>query len=66
MLPVPDLWIPQVHFSGKKNGRGAYICPKEECLAKAIRSKALERSLEAPIGQTVYDALKREMEVGHD
>ena len=53
-------------FGGKKNGRGAYICPKEECLAKAIRSKALERSLEAPIGQTVYDALKREMEVGHD
>ena len=53
-------------FSGKKNGRGAYICPKEECLAKAIRSKALERSLEAPIGQAVYDALKREMEVGHD
>lgn len=53
-------------FSGKKNGRGAYICPKEECLAKAIRSKALERSLEAPIGQTVYDALRREMEVGHD
>ena len=34
--------------------------------AKAIRSKALERSLEAPIGQAVYDALKREMEVGHD
>ena len=54
------------YFSGKKHGRGAYICPKEECLAKAIRSKALERSLEAPIGQTVYDALKREMEVGHD
>ena len=55
-----------LYFPGTKHGRGAYICPKEECLAKAIRSKALERSLKAPIGQTVYDALKREMEVGHD
>ena len=32
-------------FGGKNTGRGAYICPNSECLKKAIRSKALDRSL---------------------
>ena len=35
----------KLDFSGKMNGRGAYICPQSECLKKAIRSKALDRSL---------------------
>ena len=51
-------------FSGKLNGRGAYICPKMECLQKARKSKALERSLEVPIPETVYDRLEKEMEDG--
>ncbi len=51
-------------FSGKKNGRGAYLCPDPNCLKKAIRSKALDRSLEAAIPQEVYDRLEKEMEVG--
>ena len=51
-------------FSGKKNGRGAYLCPNPECLKKAIRSKALDRSLEVTIPQEVYDRLEKEMEVG--
>ena len=49
-------------FSGKMNGRGAYICPKSECLKKAQRSKALERSLEVTIPEEVYDRLTKEME----
>ncbi len=53
-------------FSGKKNGRGAYICPDPECLKKAIRSKSLERSLETPIPQEVYERLEREMEGPHE
>ena len=52
-------------FSGKLNGRGAYICPKMECLQKARKSKALERSLEVPIPETVYDRLAKEMEDSH-
>ena len=52
-------------FSGKKNGRGAYLCPNPECLKKAIRSKALDRSLEVTIPQEVYDRLEKEMEAGH-
>ena len=51
----------QLDFSGKLGGRGAYICPKSECLKKAIKSKALDRSLEVTIPQEVYDRLEKEM-----
>ena len=51
-------------FSGKKNGRGAYICPNPDCLKKALRSKALDRSLEVTIPEDVYVRLEKEMEVG--
>lgn len=49
-------------FSGKANGRGAYLCPNPECLKKAQRAKSLERSLEVPIPETVYERLSKEME----
>ncbi len=49
-------------FSGKLNGRGAYLCPDPECLKKAIRSKSLDRSLEVTIPQEVYARLEKEME----
>lgn len=47
--------------TGKKNGRGAYICPSSACLAKAIRQKGLERSFKQAIPQDVYEMLEREM-----
>ena len=53
-------------FGGKKNGRGAYICPQMECLKKAIRSKAPDRSLEVTIPEDVYARLEKEMEGGHE
>ena len=49
-------------FGGKMNGRGAYICPNPECLKKALRSKALDRSLEVTIPEDVYVRLEKEME----
>ena len=49
-------------FGGKAPGRGAYICPDPECLKKAIRSKALDRSLEVTNPQQDYDRLTKEME----
>ena len=52
-------------FGGKLNGRGAYICPDPECLKKAIRSKALDRSLEVTIPEEVYARLNKEMEGSH-
>ena len=54
----------QLDFSGKLNGRGAYICPDPECLKKARKSKALDRSLETVIPEEVYDRLTGEMEGG--
>ena len=53
----------QLDFSGKLGGRGAYICPKAECLKKAQKVKSLERSLEVPIPDEVYERLSREIEV---
>ena len=52
-------------FGGKLNGRGAYLCPDVECLKKAQKSKALERSLEITIPEEVYQRLTREMEGSH-
>ena len=49
-------------FSGKAQGRGAYICPDPECLKKALRSKSLDRALEVTIPEEVYDRLAMEME----
>ncbi|MGM9602904.1 MAG: RNase P modulator RnpM [Faecousia sp.] len=51
-----------VDFSGKLNGRGAYICPDPECLRKAQKAKSLERSLETPIPEQVYERLIKEVE----
>ena len=56
--------VVSLDFSGKKNGRGAYICPDPECLKKVRKSKALDRSLEVPIPDEVYERLEKEMEAG--
>ena len=48
--------------TGRKNGRGAYVCPTMECLKKAIKSKGLERSFKMAIPKEVYEALEKEME----
>lgn len=44
--------------TGKKNGRGAYICRSKECLQKARRNRGLERSFKVSISGEVYDALE--------
>ena len=55
-----------IDFTGKKSGRGAYICPDIACLQKAQKAKSLERSLEVPIPDEVYDRLTKEMEAGNN
>ena len=48
--------------TGKKNGRGAYLCPSRECLEKAVKSKGLERSFKQAIPPEVYSRLEKEMD----
>ena len=48
--------------TGKKNGRGAYLCKNPECFARAVKSKVLERSLGIHIPEDVYENLKKEMD----
>ena len=48
--------------TGKKNGRGAYLCKSGECLKMARRNKGLERSFKMSIPNEVYDSLEKEFE----
>lgn len=47
-------------FTGKKAGRGAYICDKPECIEKCVKNKIMGRVFEQEISSEVYDAIKRQ------
>lgn len=47
--------------TGKKAGRGAYICPNLECLKKARKSRGLERALSCQIPAEIYDGMEKEL-----
>ncbi len=47
--------------TGKKSGRGAYVCPDAECLKRAVKTRQLERALEAPVSDAVLEALQAQM-----
>ncbi len=47
--------------TGKKNGRGAYICPDVQCLQKVIKTKGLDRAFKMSISDSVYEELKEEL-----
>ena len=49
-----------IDTTGKKNGRGAYLCISGECLQRAVRTKGLERSFQMGIGQEIYERLEKE------
>ncbi|MCD8022239.1 MAG: YlxR family protein [Lachnospiraceae bacterium] len=48
--------------TGRKNGRGAYLCPRRDCFEKAMKNKGLERSLKVRIPTETYESLKKEIE----
>ena len=48
-------------FTGKKSGRGAYICQDVRCLKKARKSKRIDRSLDCTVPEEVYDAMEKEL-----
>lgn len=47
--------------TGKKSGRGAYLCPKAECLEIAAKEKRLERSLERQVSKEIFDILMQRL-----
>ena len=47
--------------TGKKNGRGAYICNSEACLSMAIKNRGLEKSFKQAMPNEVYEGLEKEM-----
>ena len=51
-------------LTGKKPGRGAYVCPSADCISKAVKGKKLERALEKPISEEVYQKLLAELAHG--
>lgn len=51
-----------IDATGRKNGRGAYLCPSMECFRKAVKGKGLERSFKMAIPKEVYESLEKEME----
>jgi predicted RNA-binding protein YlxR (DUF448 family) len=52
--------------TGKKNGRGAYICPNPECLKKAKKAKRLDRSFEMQVPDEIYEQLEKELSTDGD
>lgn len=48
--------------TGRKNGRGAYLCPNMECFRKAVKGRGIERSFKMAVPKEVYEALEKEME----
>ena len=59
-----DEGVISLDFTGKKQGRGAYICPDMECFEKARKNKGLERSFKCAVPKEVYDQLREELENG--
>lgn len=51
-----------IDLSGKKSGRGAYVCKSKSCLEQAVKAKRLERSLKQSIDPAVYQTLLAEVE----
>lgn len=54
--------VVSIDFTGKKPGRGAYICRNIECFEKAYKNKRLSKNLETSISEELYTKLKGEIE----
>ena len=58
IVKTPDNSV-EIDLTGKRPGRGAYVCPKEECLQKAIKARRLEKALHHAISTEIIDVLKQ-------
>ncbi len=55
-----------IDLSGKKSGRGAYICKDKACLKKAIKSKRIQSNLEIEIPESIYLELEKELSLANE
>ena len=65
IVRTPDGTI-QIDRTGKLNGRGAYLCDDLACLRAARKRRSLQRSLDTPIPDEIFDELERRWEVSSD
>ncbi len=49
-------------MTGRRNGRGAYVCRSMDCFEKAVRNRGIERSLKVKLPEQTYGNLKKEIE----
>ena len=61
IVRLPDGTV-ELDLTGKKSGRGAYICESSACLKKAIKSKRIQNNLEVEISEALIEALSGEIE----
>ncbi len=61
VVRAPDGEV-SLDFTGKKSGRGAYICPDVACFRKARRARRLSGALECEVPESVWDAMEAEIE----
>lgn len=54
-----------IDFTGKKNGRGAYVCKKPECILLLSKKHGLDRAFKSHVSQDVYDQILKELENIH-
>ena len=57
-LPTGEI---EVDRTGKKSGRGVYICDNMDCFQKAYDGHGLEKSLKRPVSREIYDSLKQSL-----
>ena len=62
IVRTPDTAEFSLDFTGKKSGRGAYVCNNKDCFEKAHKHKGLERSFKQAVPPNVYEALSKEFE----
>ncbi len=53
--------VVEIDKTGKKSGRGVYICPNPDCLEKAYKEHRLERSLKTNVSDDIYESLRQEL-----
>jgi len=55
----------EVDLTGKKSGRGAYLCPSQDCLNLAVKGKRLQKALQHDIAEDVFNYIKGQLQMEH-